>query len=83
MGLLSVYCPSHLCSIHLGITDTSLDTVWRTQDGVIAPRTNWHPSQPNGLTGDPIDCARRNPSDAEWFDENCETPYEYYCEGNY
>ena len=74
--------------ILLGITDSGVDTVWRTPEGFVAPWANWNPgtNEPNGVTGDPEDiqdCVRRATSNGKWIDDHC-TPakqYTYYCEG--
>ena len=68
--------------ILLGITDSGVDTVWRTPEGFVAPWANWNPgtNEPNGVTGDPEDiqdCVRRATSNGKWIDDHC-TPAKQY-----
>ena len=74
--------------ILLGITDSGVDTVWRTPEGFVAPWANWNPgtNEPNGRTGDPEDiqdCVRRATPSGKWIDDHCSpsSQYTYYCEG--
>ena len=64
-------------SIWLGLTDETIESVFRWVDGDIITWGNWFPGEPNGRTSQ--NCVIRTPNGA-WQDVDCEEQYRFYCE---
>ena len=66
----------------LGLTDTGIESVFRTLEGFTSPWANWKPGEPNdAANADDEDCVRRDVSNGMWMDANCDDTREFYCEG--
>ena len=50
------------------MTDATIETVWRTPEGFIAPWTNWNSGEPNGRTGDAVDIQDCVSTSGNWVD---------------
>ena len=69
-------------SIYLGLSDATLETVFRTDEGFTAPWAKWVSTEPNDpLNSAPEHCVRRRISDSRWADVPCHISLQYYCEG--
>ena len=68
-------------SIHLGLTDTVVQMVFRTGEGFTASWANWAANEPNNPPhGNQQDCVRRRATGL-WTDMPCTETLKYYCEG--
>ena len=71
-----------LFRLYLGMTDATLETVFRTSEGFTTPWANWHVSSPNDAMLNAVeDCVRRQPSSGKWDDFRCTNTEKYYCLG--
>ena len=72
-----------LTRIYLGITDTEVESVFRTTEGLTTPWAKWQPGHPNDAKVDTAveDCVRRDPSNGRWTDIICGNNLAFYCEG--
>ena len=73
-----------LCSVLLGVTDTQVETVFRTTEGFVMTWADWDNGQPNDVRNTNIeDCAFRSNAGGRWWDTRCSFEYKFYCEGKY
>ena len=71
-----------LCSILLGVTDTAVETVFRTTEGFVMTWADWDNGQPNDVRNtNTEDCAFRSNAGGRWWDTRCDFEYKFYCEG--
>ena len=76
---------SHSCTyrLFLGLSDASVETVFRTTDGFTTSWARWSSTEPTGYAGlpsGPEDCAGRSPNGL-WADFDVTRNYHFYCEG--
>ena len=65
-------------SVLLGITDSVVETVFRTSEGFV---TNWLNTEHNDASNTAVeDCVIRNPGGG-WGDAECHVLWNFYCEG--
>ena len=72
-------------SIWLGLTDSSVESVFRTPEGRTTPWAHWKAGSPMGTEADSFkqnDCVLRVSGEhGYWRDEDCSATNYYICEG--
>ena len=76
-------CNCLLFRVFLGLTDTGIESVFSTQEGLTSPWANWKNGEPNDAVSGILveDCVIRKELDGTWHDVDCTRSLDYYCEG--
>ena len=66
----------------MGISDLTVDTVFRTVDGFVTPWANWESGEPSRTVGPGVEDQVSRLTNGKWNDGPITATWRFYCEGN-